>query len=42
MKKIAFDLLKILSLREISIPGLVAISVSLGMLAALIVPVTVR
>jgi hypothetical protein len=42
MRSIAIDVFKVLTFKEISIPALVALSVLLGMLAALVLPVTVR
>ena len=42
MATIIKDLLKVLTFNEVSMPGLVAISIVAGVLAALLIPVGVR
>jgi hypothetical protein len=42
MKAISLQLLKTLTFKDVSVSGLLAISIALGLLAALLIPVTVR
>lgn len=42
MKKIAFEMANVLAFREVSVAGLVSISIAIGLLAAALIPVSVH